>query len=184
MDTNMNADELESVYLLADGRSLHVRVLEPPLGDYADRIEFWWRDCRELLLGGKLTESSFDRFVIGEVNGVYAGSMNYCAHRDSRDVALLEMVWTHSDYRRMGIARILLQHTLADFRNFGGKAMYLCTTNSAAFALYEKAGFRPLIGDGMRYVTPPLDPDTFDSDYFVDVGPARLRPGEWGDIAR
>jgi GNAT superfamily N-acetyltransferase/L-amino acid N-acyltransferase YncA len=179
-----NADDRELVYPLDDGQSLRVRVLEPPLGDYADRIEYWWRDIREPLLAGKLMETSFDRFVIGEVNGVYAGSMNYCAHRDSREVALLEMVWTHPDYRRMGISRRLLQHTLADFRNIGGKAMYLCTTNPSAFALYASEGFRPLIGDGMRYLTPPFDSDTFESRYFADAGPARIRSAEWGDIAR
>jgi GNAT superfamily N-acetyltransferase len=180
----MNLDDAESVYPLADGRNLRVRVLEPPLGDYEDRIEFWWRDVREPLLAGKLAETSFDRFVIGEVDGVYAGSMNYCTHRDARDVALLEMVWTHPDYRRIGIAQTLLRHTLADFRAMGGAAMYLCTTNPSAFALYASEGFQPWIGDGMRYLAPPLDQETFDRDYFAVAGTARIRPGEWGDIAR
>ena len=180
----MKVDDAESVYSLADGRNLRVRILEPPLGDYTDRIEFWWRDVREPLLAGQLAETSFDRFVIGEVDGVYAGSMNYCTHRDSREVALLEMVWTHPDYRRIGIAKCLLQHTLADFRAVGGMAMYLCTTNPSAFALYASEGFQPLIGDGMRCLAPQFDPETFDRDYFADAGSARIRPGEWGDIAR
>jgi GNAT superfamily N-acetyltransferase/L-amino acid N-acyltransferase YncA len=183
-ECRMTFEAPESVYPLADGRNLRVRVLEPPLGAYAERLEYWWRDVREPLLAGKLAETSFDRFVIGEVDGVYAGSMDYCTHRESREVALLEMVWTHPDYRRMGIAQSLLRHTLADFWAVGGKAMYLCTTNPAAFALYDSEGFRPLIGDGMRYLAPPLDSETFTKNYFADAGPAQIRRAEWGDIAR
>jgi GNAT superfamily N-acetyltransferase len=169
---------------LADGAILQVRVLEPPLGDYADRIEYWWRDVRAPLLAGELAETSLDRFVIGEIDGVYVGSMMYCMPRDTRDLALLEMVWTHPDVRRRGIARLLLRHALADFRAMGGLAISLCTTNPAAYAMYLKERFRPLIGDGLRYLTPPHDPRTFDEEYFADHGPARIRPGTWGDIAR
>ena len=39
---------------LANGEALTIRVLEPPLGDYAERIEYWWRDIREALVAGEL----------------------------------------------------------------------------------------------------------------------------------
>ena len=39
---------------LANGEALTIRVLEPPLGDYAERIEYWWRDIREPLVAGEL----------------------------------------------------------------------------------------------------------------------------------
>jgi len=180
----MAAENEASTYPLDDGTQLRVRVLEPPLGDFAGQVEYWWRDIRVPLLTGALAETSLDRFFIGEVDGVYAGSMTYCMPRDTRDLALLEMVWTHPEYRRRGIARILLRHTLADFRAMGGMAIYLCTTNPAAFALYTAEGFRPLIGDGLRYVAPPHDVSSFDQTYFAWAGLARIRPGEWCDIAR
>jgi GNAT superfamily N-acetyltransferase len=110
--------------------------------------------------------------------------MTYATPRDTRDVAVLGFVWTHEDHRRKGIARLLLRETLADFRAGGGMAMYLCTTNPNAFALYSEQGFRPCVGDGLRYVAPPLDPDGFDKTYFADAGPARIRDAEWGDLAR
>ena len=44
--------------------------------------------------------------------------------------------------------------SLADFQARGGVAMYLCTTNPDAFALYASEGFSELIGDGMRYLAP------------------------------
>jgi GNAT superfamily N-acetyltransferase/L-amino acid N-acyltransferase YncA len=185
METSpMSVEQTASIYPLKDGSRLHVRVLEPPLGELTDRIEYWWRDVRAPLLAGELAGTSIDRFVIGEVDGVYAGSMMYCMPRDTRDLALLEMVWTHPEYRRRGIARILLRHALADFRSMGGLAISLCTTNPVAYAMYRQEGFLPLLGDGMRYVAPPHDPRTFDRDYFADAGPARIRRGTWGDIAR
>ncbi len=180
----MSVEQSPSIYPLKDGSLLRVRVLEPPLGELADRFEYWWRDVRAPLLAGELAGTSLDRFVIGEIDDVYAGSMMYCMPRDTRDLALLEMVWTHPEYRRRGIARVLLRHALADFRSMGGVAISLCTTNPAAYAMYLREGFRPLLGDGMRYVAPPHDPGRFDADYFADHGPARIRPGVWGDVAR
>jgi ribosomal protein S18 acetylase RimI-like enzyme len=167
---------------LRTGERLAVRGLEPPLGAWADRIEYWWRDIRTPLLAGELAATSLDRFVVGEVDGAYAGSMTYATPRDTRDVAVLGMVWTHPDQRRKGISTALLQHALADFRAGGGAAMYLCTTNPHAFALYAKAGFRPLVGDGMRYLAPGHE--DFDRTYFADAGAARVRPATWGDLAR
>src|SRR4051794_7192937 len=169
-------------YRLRTGETLAVRIVEPPLGDYAARIEYLWRDVRAQLVAGELAETSLDRFIIGEIAGEYAGSMTYAASRAMPDIAALEMVWTHPDHRRKGIADILLAATLADFRQRGGQAMYLCTTNPHAFALYHAHGFRPLIGDGMRCLTPAFE--GFDQTYFADAGPAGVRPGTWGDLAR
>ena len=56
--------------------------------------------------------------------------------------------------------------------------MYLCTTNPNAYALYHKQGFRPLVGDGMRYLAPGCE--DFDRTYFVHDGPASIRPGHVG----
>jgi hypothetical protein len=79
---------------------------------------------------------------------------------------------------------VLLRQLLADFRAGGGVAMHLCTTNPKAFALYTSEGFRPCVGDGLRYLAPPHDPATFDQIYYADAGPARIRDGEWGDLGR
>jgi ribosomal protein S18 acetylase RimI-like enzyme len=167
---------------LRTGESLIVRVIEPPLGPYAARIEYWWRDIRAPLVAGELVATSLDRFFIGEIGGAYVASMTYATSRDMPDIAALEMVWTHPEQRRKGIADLLLAETLADFRALGGWAMYLCTVNPHAAALYQRHGFRPLIGDGMRYLTPGRE--DFDRTYFADAGPAHLRPGTWGDLAR
>jgi GNAT superfamily N-acetyltransferase len=178
----MTAETISTMYLLPTGETLAVSILEPPLGSWADRIEHWWRDVRAPLVAGELTATSLDRFVVGEIDGAYVGSMCYDTPRDTHDVGVLEMVWTHPAHRRKGIARTILQHTLADFRTLGGSALYLCTTNPVAHAIYWDEGFRPLIGDGMRYLAPGNE--DFDRRYFADVGPAKVRPVIWGDLAR
>lgn len=167
---------------LRTGETLTLRVLEPPLGSYAERIEYWWRDIRGPLVAGDLAATSLDRFFIGEIQGQYVASMTYAAAREVPDIAALEMVWTHPDQRRKGIADLLLAAALEDFRARGGRAMYLCTVNPHAAALYERHGFRPLIGDGMRYLVPGSE--DFDRTYFAHAGAARSRPGTWGDLAR
>ncbi len=173
---------MPDVHRLATGETLVVRILEPPLGPYSDQIEYWWRDIRAPLVAGELAATSRDRFVIGEIDGTYVASMTYATARDAPDVAVLEMVWTHPDQRRKGIADLLLGALLADFRARGGQAIYLCTTNPHAAALYQRHGFAPLIGDGMRYLAPGYD--DFDRTYFAAAGPARVRPATWGDLAR
>jgi L-amino acid N-acyltransferase YncA len=178
----VTADPATAVYRLATGEVMTVSLLQPPLGEYAERIEYWWRDIRAPLVAGDLAATSLDTFVVGEVDGEYAGSMTYATPRDTRDVAVLGMVWTRPDQRRKGVARTLLAHALAAFRAGGGRAMYLCTTNPAAFDLYAAAGFRSLVGDGMRYLAPGNE--DFDDTYFSWAGPATIRDATWGDLAR
>ena len=177
----MGRDVQTRAVRLKNGDELTIRVLEPPLGDYGEGIEYWWRDVRAPLVAGELAETSLDRFIVGEVQGEYVGSMTYATSRQNSETAVLGMVWTRPDQRRKGIASAVLQHTLADFGALGGMAMYLCTTNANAFALYSQQGFRPLVGDGMRYLAPGCE--GFDQTYFALDGPASVRPGTWGDLA-
>ena len=60
-------------------RTLTISILEPPLDrfGYGETIEYWWRDVRTPLLNGELSETSLDRFVVGELDGEYVGSMTY-----------------------------------------------------------------------------------------------------------
>jgi GNAT superfamily N-acetyltransferase len=171
-----------SQHTVADGQVLTVRVLEPPLGAYADQVSYGWREVREALLSGALRETSLDRFFIGEIDGTYVGSLTYATPRDTRDVAVLGFVWTQPEWRRKGIARTLLTRAQADFLAGGGMAMYLCTTNPNAFELYASCGFHGLIGDGMRFLA--AGQEDFDRDYFSDAGPTTIRPIVWGDLAR
>jgi len=166
---------------LRSGDELTIRILEPPLGGYTDDIEYWWSDVRGPLMAGEYSATSLDRFIVGEVAGEYVGSMTYATPRHFKEAAVLGMVWTRPDQRRKGIAAKLLQEALASFRALGGMAMYLCTTNPHAYALYYSQGFRPLIGDGMRCLTPGHE--DFDRTFFASNGTASIRSANWGDLA-
>jgi ribosomal protein S18 acetylase RimI-like enzyme len=172
----------ESETRLATGERLRLAIVEPPLLGPYRAVEYWWRDVRQAVIDGAWVADSRDRFIFGEIGGEVVGSMLSHAPRVAPEVACLEMVWTREDQRRKGIGAALLTALLADFHAGGGQAMFLCTTNPHAFALYEQCGFQPWIGDGMRYLAPAAE--EFDARYFAADGPATIRPITWGDLAR
>lgn len=167
---------------LRTGEEMEVRVLEPPLGEYAQRVEYWWSIIKDRLLAGEFADKSLDRFVIGEIGGEVVGSMTYATPRDTRDVAVLGMVYTVPAHRRKGIALAILRVLLELFESEGGLAMHLCTVNPHAFSLYRKAGFRPYTGDGMVWFAPSAA--NFDRTYLSYNGPATVRDAHYGDLAR
>jgi hypothetical protein len=74
--------DLETV-ALKTGERLTIRVLEPPLGEYASKVGCW-ADVREELLGGKLAPWLFTPYFVGEIDGEVAGSMSYYTPADTR----------------------------------------------------------------------------------------------------
>jgi hypothetical protein len=56
-------------------RALAIKVLEPPLGEYADRIEYWWRAVfwRTLLRSAtNLGENRNDNDATRQIPGLHA----------------------------------------------------------------------------------------------------------------
>jgi L-amino acid N-acyltransferase YncA len=166
---------------LNTGERLTIRMLEPPLGEYASQVGCW-PEMREELLSGKLAARLFTPYFVGEINGEVAGSMSYYTPADTRDVGVVEFVQTAERQRRKGVASALLVRLIERFQAEGGLALDLCTTNPHAGALYEKHGFWYLVGDGMRYRAPAAP--EFDSAYLAFAGPARIRAATWSDLPR
>ena len=166
---------------LMTGEQLVIKMLEPPLGEYAGEVGCW-TDVRDDLLGGRLTSWLFTPYFVGEIDGEVAGSMAYFAPSDTRDVGLTEFVRTAERHRRKGIASALLARMHEQFSADGGMALYLCTTNPIAGKLYEKHGYWYHVGDGMRFLTP--DARAFDRDYLAFCGKARVRDATWADLPR
>lgn len=167
---------------LPDGEELVIRVIEPPLGGYADKVGIW-KGIRERLSRGDFVESSIDRFFIGEVHGEVAGSMSIVGvSRDTEDVGCVEFVQTHPRHRRKGIASCISQVMLEMFKEDGGIALYLCTVNPVAYKLYRKQGFNPYVGDGLRYLIPGNE--DFDETFLSYGGEATVRDAKWCDIGR
>jgi len=167
---------------LKTGEDLTVHVLEPPLDRYDGKVDCWWADIRHELLGGLLRPWLFTPYFVGEIKGEVAGYMSYHTPADSRDVGLVEFVWTSENHRQKGVASALLARLIEHFRRDGGQALYLCTTNPHAGSLYEKHGFWYHVGDGMRYLAP--DAQDFDKDYLAYCGEAQVRDATWGDLPR
>ncbi len=169
-----------SVKLLR-GESMTVRIVDSPLGDYANTVGCW-SHVRDDLLAGRMSDTLSVRYFIAEIEGEVVGSMGCYVPSGTRDVGLVEFVETDERHRRKGIASTLLDRLITDFRSDSGKALLLCTTNPIAGSLYEKQGFWYTVGDGMMYVSP--DAQGFADDYLSYVGNARVREAVWGDLPR
>ena len=167
---------------LKNGERLDVEILHPPFAAYGDRAgEFcWWSDVRNDLLAGRLDAWLSTPCFVGEIDGELAGSMSLYAPRQRPEVGLVEFVRTAEGHRRKGVASALLGALIAHFRERGGLALYLCTNNPHAGALYEKHGFWYTVGDGMRYLAPGAE--DFDGEHLAFCGAARVREATWADL--
>jgi len=166
---------------LKNDEELVIRVQEPPMGDYTDQVGCW-QDVREDLLSGAFSPWLVTPYFIGEINGEVASYMSYYAPVETPDVGVVEFVQTREQHRQKGIASLLMEELVKRFRQEGGKALYLCTTNPIAGHLYEKHGFWYHVGDGMRYLSP--DAQDFDEIFWGFCGNAQIREANWGDLPR
>lgn len=166
---------------LHTGETLAIEAFEPPFAG-GDTGMCWWRDVAADLMAGDLRRWLHTLYYVGEIDGERAGYMSCWTPTDTRDVGLVEFVWTAEAHRRKGVATALLRQLRQDFARAGGLALYLCTTNPHAGRLYERLGFRYHVGDGMRYLAP--DAEDFDRHYLDDTGPAAVRDTTWADLPR
>lgn len=173
---------------LRTGEELVVRVMEPPLLDYARKtkgselLQWCWEQIREEMLGGHMKQWLYAPYFLGEIDGELVASMTYYTPTDTRDVGVVEFVQTAEAHREKGIASAVLGRLVEQFTGAGGLALYLCTTNPAAGPLYEQHGFWYHVGDGMRYLSP--EAQDFDDTYLAFTGSAKPRDATWGDLPR
>ena len=87
-----------------------------------------YRDCR-------------DFFVVAKVGGRVAGYAVACAEKRNAEIASLAV---HPDYRRRGVAGVLMRHTLRALgaAGFGRVELMVRTGNTAGAQLYRSLGFR------------------------------------------
>ena len=166
---------------LHSGETLTIKLHEPPF-EGGDVELCWWRELAADLLAGALRPWLHTCYYVGYIDGARVGYVSRMTPTDTRDVGLVEFVWTSEAQRRKGIASALLGRLVEDFTQSGGAALYLCTSNPDAGLLYERHGFRYLVGDGMRYLAPGAA--DFDSHYLAAAGPATVRDTTWADLPR
>ena len=87
-----------------------------------------YRDCR-------------DFFVVAKVGGRVAGYAVACAEKRNAEIASLAV---HPDYRRRGVAGVLMRHTLRELgaAGVGRVELMVRTGNTAGAQLYRSLGFR------------------------------------------
>ena len=86
---------------LKSGEELAIRVIEPPLGGYADKVGCW-RDVSDDLLSGNFTPWLFTPYFVGEIGGEVVGSMSYYVHTEKRGIGVVEFVQTDERSSRQG----------------------------------------------------------------------------------
>ena len=167
---------------LRSGELMEIRVLRPPLVP-EDAVHIGtWQKLREDLVNGNLRTSLDTVFFVGSIGEATVGSLGYYTPMDTHDVGIVEFVQTDDGHRRKGIARTLMHALIDHFESSSGQALYLCTGNPHAGALYEQLGFEYLTGDGMRRINPSVN--VFDDSYLGSHGTATIRDTTWADLPR
>ena len=121
---------------------------------------------REALLGEEAPDARITAYT-RRLGGKLAGA---CLVASSDSVPSLEglgEVATSPEARRSGIATALTQQALDDFRERGGRALFLGTVNPAAARIYHRLGWRKIAGANLMVnVLGGESPEEFFVDYF------------------
>jgi GNAT superfamily N-acetyltransferase len=148
----------------------------------------WFSAAERKHLDGALRGSfrgvARDHFVVGWIGEEAVGNVYYGTADGLPDIGLMAYVITAPEHRGKGICSALARVAVDCFVGEGGVCLHLGTNNPAARNVYQGCGFRAYNGQVMRYLRPGLAWDGFDDDYYAWAGPAQVRPGQWGDLAR
>ena len=176
----------EKPVVLSSGERMTVKVVEPPLTEYAERspdnrlVNWLWREIRNEVISGEMRPWLHTPYAVGEIDGGLVGSMAYYTSTYNREVGLIEFVETMEPHRSKGVASALISALIEKFIAEGGLALMLCTSDAIAGSLYEKYGFSYSVGDGMKYLAPGAE--DFDGTFFAYNGPAQVRQATWADL--
>ncbi len=176
----------ESSVVLRSGERMTVKIVEPPLTEYARRspegrlVNWLWGEIKDEVISGEMRPWLYTPYAIGEIGDELAGSIAYYTSTYNQEVGLIQFVETAEAHRSKGIASALMSVLIEKFNAEGGLALMLCTANPIAGSLYEKHGFWYTVGDGLRYLAPGAD--GFDDTFFAHDGAAHVRKATWADL--
>jgi GNAT superfamily N-acetyltransferase len=123
----------------------------------------------EALLGEEVPHSRITVYT-RRLKGKLAGACLVASSDSMPSLGGLGEVATNSDARRSGIGTALTQQALGDFRERGGRGMFLGTVNPAAARIYYRLGWRKLAGANLMVnVLSSESPEEFMVDYFRDI---------------
>ena len=135
----------------------------------------------ETLLGLENPSSSITAYT-RRLGDELAGTCLVIRSQVMPDLGGFSEVATSPDARRTGIASALSQLARDDFRDRGGKALFLGTVNPDAARIYFRLGWRKLAGANvMLNVMNGDSPEEFMLGFFRDLGPAEVGVASPGD---
>ena len=130
---------------------------------------------REALLGQEAPDARITVFT-RRIDGKLAGACLVASSDRTPSLGGLGEVATIPETRRSGIATALTQQALDDFRERGGRAIFLGTVNPAAARIYHRLGWRKLAGANlMLNVLDGRSPEEFMVDYFREISGEAVR---------
>ena len=98
----VNSTETTTVQL-GSGEKLTIEVCEPPFPG-GEHSLCWWGDIAADLMAGNLRPWLYTPYYLGKIDGEVVGYMGCQTPADTREVGLVEFVWTAEAHRRKGIA--------------------------------------------------------------------------------
>ncbi len=170
-------------YHLKDGRTLTLRVarsvskkdidllrlLLSHKGDYLVHLEDYWKNGSK----GRIEGLEW-RFCLATLGKKLVANLVLW---ESGGIAILGHVYTHPDYRRLGIGSALLQFQDKDFWSRGGKAIQLRTEfGSPPHRMYLKMGYRDIQGNEGMMIKQKVE-SAWESLYLSK--PTRAVPFHW-----
>lgn len=140
--------ELEKVELKS-GEELVIKSIEPFDERYKDKLERflehkgeeWSRDIKERLKGN-FVKFCIDRYFVGEIEGKVVSQMWYGLPRNGTGMGEFGHVYTEPEYRKKGIASLLMGFLTADFQKSNGNVLFCGTGSPHAAKVYRRNGFQ------------------------------------------
>lgn len=189
--------ELDTV-TLRDGAPMTIRLIEPPAGEYAERLTRFLehkgdgtaRDIAQRLRGDYVADC-LDRFFVGEIEDRIAAQMWYTLPRERPDFGVFGHVYTEPEQRGRGAASTLMGPLMADFLAGPGQGLFCGVGDPGAQRIYARHGFVPLLPERapvgpQAFIRPEVAADfaALQALVFAPDVPTRTRPAHMGDRAR
>ena len=135
---------------LDGGKTAEIYLFEPPGPDIPEKlVELMRHKGDDTLRGiqarlsGSYADSCVDRFFFAELEEQIAGMLWYGYGRTSYPIANFGHVYTSPQFRRQGVAKILLQYFNRDFLASPAKAAFCYSSKPHIVKSYTPLGFQP-----------------------------------------
>ena len=135
-------------------------------------------DFRNAYENGEELPYNRDIMYLARQDKKLIGTTHLTISKSDPTLGCLGGVATDTEFRGRGIAKKLLDITIEDFRNSGGKALFLGTNNPGAYRIYHRCGFRRIPNtNAMVWAAEDYWPEVFLVDYFRNQGTVTIKPG-------